>query len=338
MLSTTIERGRGEQNRFFFFFLLLFSSSSSSTPISVFFLESSRSSVSPSPVHTIPFVVSVCRRRRPSVSREPVFAMIDGRAPKNSQPVVAPFPSPLPQPRGSSRGRGGGGVASARSEMASMVHWFMPPACKSHRRGRFPSSLFHGGQSRDAFLGREKWPWNVIQEPPSSGSPLSPSLIFQWRRNGAQLFETDKLADQRLYNLWVFPPWTKGNGWGGRERESEGGRKVSSSAFRANIGRNSAGDPNCPRFAYTPVSSRKRKKERERESFFLNCQEQFLRRDGCSSSRSLSRRDLFSLKDDPFVTWPIEYLPRTASLRFVLLGWDVGDVLRTAMYFDSSFI
>lgn len=152
--------------------------------------------------------------------------------------------------------------------------------------------------------------------------PALPSLLPLFSNGGetGQLFETDKLADQRLYNLWVFPPWTKGNGWGGREREreSEGGRKVSSSAFRANIGRNSAGDPNCPRFAYTPVSSRKRKKERERESFFLNCQEQFLRRDGCSSSRSLSRRHLFSLKDDPFVTWPIEYLPRTA-LRFVLL-------------------
>lgn len=161
-------------------------------------------------------------------------------------------------------------------------------------RGRFevhcstgvsPGTLFW-----DARSGRET---SFTLPLPALPSPLSLLPLFSNGGETGHSFSRYKLADQRLHNLWVFPRWTKGNGW--RERE----RKVSSSAFRANIAGNSAGVPNCPRFAYAPgfVSQGKRNEREKASSSLPIAKNNFFV--GCSFSRSLSRRDLFSRKTIP---------------------------------------
>lgn len=174
-------------------------------------------------------------------------------------------------------------------------------------RGRFevhcstgvsPGTLFW-----DARSGRET---SFTLPLPALPSPLSLLPLFSNGGETGHSFSRYKLADQRLHNLWVFPRWTKGNGW--REREREGERFPRLHFVRISL-ETVPGSQIALVSPTLPVSSRKEKGTRERKLLLL-C---LLPRTISSSavlSPDLCRGEIFSPVKRSLRNWPIEYSPR----------------------------
>lgn len=174
------------------------------------------------------------------------------------------------------------------------------PACKSHRRGLEAVSRFivprgsvpgRFSGTREVAVKRHSPSLFRLFSPPSLSFPYFPMAEKQ-----GTAFRDINLPTNGYITSGFFHDGQKGMDG---ERERERRRKVSSSAFRANIAGNSAGVPNCPRFAYAPgfVSQGKRNEREKASSSLPIAKNNFFV--GCSFSRSLSRRDLFSRKTIP---------------------------------------
>lgn len=214
-------------------------------------------------------------------------------------------------------------------------------ACKSHRRGLEAVSrlIVPWGSVPGRFSGTREEVAVKRHSPSLFRLSLSLSLFFPYfsmAKKQGTAFRDINIADKRLYNLWVFPRWTKGSGW--EEREREGGRKFFLVCISCEYRSKQCRGPKLPSFRlYSRLVSQGKRNEREREKA-CSC---LLPRTISSSAvlppvffLDLCRGEIFF---SPFVrrslrNWPNiyhEYLVR------LLRCWEL---LRRTIYFDIVHI